>query len=84
MFNLVSFNTIAPVKRAQNTQSNQNLLRGFYTQKADTFERSNSEKTTSCPISFTGKSGRLKECESIHRTTIDNATKRARKRGYKL
>lgn len=30
------------------------------------------------------KSGRLKECESIHRTIIDDATKRARKRGHKL
>lgn len=35
------------------------------------------------PINFNQfiKSGRLKECESIHRTTIDNATERARKRG---
>ena len=30
------------------------------------------------------KSGRLKEFEPIHRTTIDTATIRARKRGYKL
>ena len=76
MFNLVSFNTIAPVKKAQNTQSNQNLLRGFYTQKADTFERSNSEKTTSCPISFTGKSGRLKEYKKVTdslKLTAENA-----------
>ena len=38
------------------------------------------------PINFNQfvKSGRLKECESIHRQTIDDATKRARKRGHKL
>ena len=38
------------------------------------------------PLNFNQfvKSGRLKECESIHRQTIDDATKRARKRGHKL
>ena len=65
MFNLVSFNTITPAKKAYNTQSSQSLLRGFYTQKPDTFERSNTEKTTSCPISFTGKSNRLKEYKKV-------------------
>lgn len=65
MFNLVSFNTITPAKKAYNTQSGQGLLRGFYAQKPDTFERSNTEKTTSCPISFTGKSNRLKEYKKV-------------------
>ena len=38
------------------------------------------------PINFNQfiKSGRLKEFEPLHRTTIDAATIRARKRGYKL
>lgn len=37
------------------------------------------------PINFNQfiKSGKLKECQDIHRVTIDSATERARKRGYK-
>ena len=38
------------------------------------------------PVNFNQfvKSGRLREVESIHRTTIDMATARAKKRGYRI
>ena len=38
------------------------------------------------PINFNQfmKSGKLKECQDIHREIINNATKKARKRGHKL
>ena len=72
MFNLVSFNTIIPANRVNNTQTTKNLLKGFYAQKPDTFERSNTNNNTTCPINFTGKSNRLKEYKKV--TTSLNQT----------
>ncbi len=54
-----------PVKKADNKPTAKNLLHGFYAQKPDTFERSNSDNKVTCPISFTGKSNRLKEYKKV-------------------
>ena len=64
MFNLVSFNTINPIKKIQNNPSNK-VYSSLFAQKPDTFERSNSGNNVTCPINFTGKSNRLKEYKKV-------------------
>ncbi len=75
MFNLVSLNI--PVRNIQNTPS-QKVYGNLFVQKPDTFERSNTNNNTTCPINFTGKSNRLKEYKKVADSlelTANNAQK---------
>lgn len=76
MINLMGLsNVIKPVKQNQNNSAS--AYRFMYNNlKADTFERSNAAVVTTCPISFTGKSNRLKQYKKVTDTlnqTAENA-----------
>ena len=75
MINLIGLNNI--IKPAKTTQNNVSGYR--YAMKclnADTFERSNhaeNKSNVTCPISFTGKSNRLKEYKKVTETLNQTA-----------
>lgn len=67
MINLIGLSNV--IKPAKTTQNNSNAFRlAMSSLKADTFERSNpaeNKLNVTCPISFTGKSNRLKEYKKV-------------------
>ena len=72
MINLIGLNNIIKPAKVQNT-SNNGFRYAMTGLKADSFERSNTVENQTCPISFTGKSNRLKE----YKKTINNLNQTA-------